>query len=58
MNIALLETMYQQWQQGNENYVERWVDFIEMAEKQTHSTQYEIVTALQKTKWFMWIREE
>jgi curli biogenesis system outer membrane secretion channel CsgG len=58
MNLQLIEIMYQQWQQGNEDYVRRWVDFVEMAAKQTQHTQLELVTALQKTNWFMWTREE
>lgn len=54
MDIRHLQNMYQQWQQGNEHYVARWADFIEMAAEETKQSQDTIMRELQKTYWFHW----
>jgi hypothetical protein len=54
MDIRRLQNMYQQWQQGNEHYVARWADFIEMAAQETKQSQDAIMRELQKTYWFHW----
>jgi len=58
IDIRFLQTMYQQWMQGNSNYVSEWMSFIEFAAKHTNASQADILTALQKTYWFEWRREE
>jgi hypothetical protein len=50
--------MYQQWMQGNADYVKDWMSFIEFAARHTNASQADILTALQKTYWFEWRREE
>ena len=46
--------MYQQWQQGNEEYVAQWANFVEMAAAETKQSQDTIMRELQKTYWFKW----
>jgi hypothetical protein len=50
--------MYQQWMQGNAEYARDWMIFIEFASKHVNASQADILTALQKTYWFEWQREE
>ena len=56
MDIKFLQSMYQQWSQGNENAAFRYIDFIEMASKQTGIAQDQLMRELQKCYWFR--REE
>lgn len=53
-----LQRMYQAWQQGNENYVRDWADFVEYAAKWNKTSGDEIMRQLQKYYWFKWNREE
>jgi len=57
MDERLLLHMYQAWQQGNEYYVEQWVDFVEFVATQTHRQQDTIIRELQKYSWFQWPSE-
>jgi len=50
--------MYQAWQQGNEDYIEQWVDFVEFVQTQTHLQQDAIIRELQKYSWFYWRPQE
>jgi hypothetical protein len=52
MNSNELFKMYQAWQQGNENYVRDWVNFVEWAAKWNQTTCDEIMKELQKHYWF------
>jgi hypothetical protein len=54
MNNRLLETMYQQWQQGNANYIHDWVRFVELASREFKTPEDEIIRELQKQRWFQW----
>jgi hypothetical protein len=58
IDLRFLQTMYQQWMQGHEAYVHCWRDFVELAVKQTGQQQDEIMSQLQKTRWFCWCPEE
>jgi hypothetical protein len=59
-NLNFLQMMYQQWcnGQGGDEIMNRWVEFIEFAARQTGAQQDEVMRALQKTYWFQWRREE
>jgi hypothetical protein len=54
MNNRLLEIMYQQWQQGNDNYVYDWIRFVELASREFKKPEDEIIRELQKQRWFHW----
>jgi len=54
MITSHLQHMYQQWQQGNENYVTDWVEFVELVAKELHAPEHEIIRQLQKCPWFQW----
>jgi hypothetical protein len=58
MDLRFLETVYQQWANGQTDPAARWLDFVELASRQTYTGQVEIMEALQKTPWFQWRREE
>jgi len=49
-----LHNMYQQWQQDNDQYIEDWSFFVELAAKEYHTSQDEIIRELQKYSWFRW----
>ena len=57
MNNRLLETMYQQWQQGNPNYKHDWVRFVELAAREFKHPEDEIIRELQTQSWFRWPNE-
>jgi hypothetical protein len=46
--------MYQQWQQGNQEYIHRWADFVELVARETKTSQDQVMRELQKTYWFQW----
>jgi hypothetical protein len=46
--------MYQQWQQGNANYIHDWVRFVELASREFKKPEDEIIRELQKQRWFQW----
>jgi hypothetical protein len=54
MNNRLLETMYQQWQQGNNNYIQDWVKFVELAAIEFKKPEDAIIRELQTQTWFCW----
>lgn len=54
MNNTMLQIMYQQWQQDNENYVYDWVRFVELASREFKKPEDEIIRELQKHRWFHW----
>lgn len=49
-----LEEMYRAWQQGNENYIQDWVHFVEMAAREARVTNAEMMRELQRYHWFEW----
>ena len=53
-----LHRMYQAWQQGNENYVRDWAEFVEYAARWNQTTGDVIMRQLQRCYWFKWNREE
>jgi hypothetical protein len=44
--------MYQQWQQGNTDYLHRYMDFAELAAKENNMTVDAVMRELQKYYWF------
>jgi len=52
IDIRFLQMMYQQWCQGVEDAAFRYVDFLEMASKQTGVAQDQLMRELQKCYWF------
>jgi len=44
--------MYQQWQQGNDNYIERYMDFVSMVARIFNYTTEEVLVLLENTSWF------
>ena len=51
MDIRFLQSMYQQWAHG-QDAAARYIDFIEMASKQTGIAQDQLMRELQKCSWF------
>jgi hypothetical protein len=47
-----LHHMYQQWIQGNEDYMFRYMDFAELAAKHNNMTVDAMMRELQKYQWF------
>jgi len=58
IDLRFLQTMYQQWSDGQQDAAGRWLDFIEFAARHTRHTQEEIRESLKKTYWFDWRRDE
>ena len=54
IDLRFLQIMYQQWEQGQSNAAYRYIDFIEMASKQTGVAQDQLMRELQKCYWFRW----
>lgn len=54
IDLRFVQMMYQQWIQGNEEYTHAWREFIELAARQTHHTQEELLKELKNTNWFKW----
>lgn len=52
MDIRFLQTMYQQWSDGQSNATARYIDFLEMASKQIGVAQDQLMRELQKCYWF------
>jgi ClpP class serine protease len=44
--------MYQQWQQGNEDYLYRYMDFAELVARNNNMTVDAVMRELQKYYWF------
>jgi ribosomal protein L20 len=53
MDRRFLETMYQQWSNGMNDYAHRWIDFVEMAARVHGTTADQIMKELQKCSWFV-----
>jgi hypothetical protein len=49
-----LYDMYLQWIQGNENFAEDWVRFVEIVAKEYNIHEAEAIRRLQKYSWFIW----
>lgn len=47
-----LQSMYQQWQQGNEDYLYRYMDFAELVARQNNMTVDAALFELNKYFWF------
>lgn len=47
-----LHSMYQQWCQGNEDYLYRYMDFVKFFAQQQHITVDAAFFELQKYQWF------
>ena len=47
-----LEHIYQQWQQGNSNYIIRYMDFVQIASKILNRPAEESLRILEQTIWF------
>jgi hypothetical protein len=58
IDYRTIQTIYQQWCNGQHNAAVRWLDFVEMAAKFAGVAQKDMAEALQKTLWFEWTREE
>lgn len=53
MDRRFLETMYQQWSQGMNDYAHHWIDFVEMAARVHGTTADQVMKELQKCSWFI-----
>jgi hypothetical protein len=58
MNERLLQQMYQQWQQGNEQYAKDWSIFVLKVAENYQTTGDEVMRMLQKYHWFEWHTEQ
>jgi len=47
-----LQCMYQQWCQGNEDYLYRYMDFVELVARQNNMNVDTMMKELQKYYWF------
>jgi len=47
-----LQSMYQQWMQGNEDYMYRYLDFAALAAGHNNMTADAMLWELQKYRWF------
>ena len=47
-----LQCMYQQWQQGNQDYMFRYMDFAELVAGHNNMTVDAVMRELQKYHWF------
>ena len=47
-----LHKMYQAWQQGNDNYIRDWYNFVEHAARWNNTSGDVIMKELQKYYWF------
>ena len=47
-----LVCMYQQWCQGNDDYLYRYMDFVEMVAKNQHMNVDDVMREMQKYHWF------
>lgn len=52
MNERELHHMYQAWIQGQQDYANKWFDFVEYAAKWHKTTGDEVMRVLQTTYWF------
>jgi hypothetical protein len=52
MNERWLQYIYQQWMQGNDAYMYRWMEFVEMMAKMFSMTPEDMTRELEKYIWF------
>jgi hypothetical protein len=52
-----LQSMYQQWQQDNDQFIEDWLTFVELAAREYRTNEDIIIRELQKYSWFRWPNE-
>jgi hypothetical protein len=52
-----LHMVYQQWMQGNDEYMYTWRQFVELAARLNHTTFEKMFEELQKYSWFVWKRD-
>ena len=52
MNEHDLQHMYQAWQQGIDDYVHRYIEFLEMAARYYNTSAADVMKILQTTWWF------
>jgi hypothetical protein len=55
MQERLLHHIYQAWQQGNENYVIEYKEFVIYSSKQMNMSFDEMLDLLKRYKWFQYI---
>ena len=48
-----LQTIYQQWQQGQDSHGYRWKEFVDMAARISGSNADQTLKALEKCQWFI-----
>jgi len=54
MDRRFLQTIYQQWADGQTDAQSRWLDFVEMAARVNGTTADVVMQELQKCYWFKW----
>jgi hypothetical protein len=47
-----LQSMYQQWCQGNNGYLYRYLDFVELVASQNNMNSDNVLQELQNYSWF------
>lgn len=52
MLIRRLENIYQQWQQDNPDYVNRYMDFVKIVSRINNTSDEESLRLLESTYWF------
>ena len=58
IDLRMLQTMYQQWCQGNNEFCHRWFDFVESSARSMNANPADVMRELKKCEWFQWEREE
>jgi hypothetical protein len=53
-NERWVQTVYQQWMQGQEEYVYRWEEFVRLAASISSTTVEIMEEQLKKCGWFKW----
>jgi hypothetical protein len=51
-DLRLLQTVYQQWSDGQSNVANRAVDFLELAHRLTGTPKDQLMRDLQQCVWF------
>ena len=58
IDVRMLQLMYQQWCQGNNESQHRWFDFVESSARSLNANPADVMRELQKCDWFHWENEE
>lgn len=53
-NERWLQTVYQQWMQGQEEYTYRWVEFVQLAARIQAVSIEAAEEELKQCRWFKW----